>query len=165
MTNTALAIYTGKSVNKIVKTGGSQSWVLDPQKARQNDFAVLCFNPNADWSEGTVSHGAAFLVGRISNVVESTDTAGRWLVLFDEYAEIDLPNTWGGWRNPIKYTTLEELGIDVSTLTFKTMPERNLESLNVTPVVAEPLTIEAAKAGLAANFGVEPEAVEITIKG
>lgn len=27
-----------------------------------------------------------------------------------------------GWRNPVRYTTLEDLGIDPGSLTFKPMP-------------------------------------------
>jgi len=54
-------------------------------------------------------HGTAFMIGRISDVVPSTETEGRWLVKFDEYARLDIPSFWQGWRNPVRYTTLEEL--------------------------------------------------------
>ncbi len=33
-----------------------------------------------------------------------------------------IPEKWGEWRNPVKYTTLEELGIDLDKLKFKPMP-------------------------------------------
>ena len=37
----------------------------------------------------------------------------RWIIEISEYAVVDYPETWGEWRNPVKYTTLEELGIDL----------------------------------------------------
>jgi len=63
---------------------------------------------------------------------------------------------------------LDELGIDPKKLKFKPMPAR-------TKVLTPPappdrsktgaLTIAEAKAGLALQFGVPPEAIEIMIKG
>lgn len=166
MPTPAIAIYTGKPVDTILNEGGSQAWVLDKKNARKAAYAVLCFNPNAEWSEGTVDHGAAFIVGKISSVVPAKDEPERSIVLFDEFCEVDIKNVWGGWRNPIKYTTMEELGIDVDSLEFQPMPEIDVESFKETPSNYDtPLTIEAAKSGLAATFGVEPDAIEITIRG
>jgi hypothetical protein len=50
---------------------------------------------------------------------------------------------------------LEELGIDLSELKFQ----------KVSPTKSEALTIEQAKAGLAKQFGISPESIEIIIKG
>jgi hypothetical protein len=92
----------------------------------------------------------------------------RWIIKIGEYALVDYPEKWGEWRNPVKYTTLEELGIDLKKLKFKPMP-------TPTRVLTPPappdrsktgaLTIAEAKAGLALQFGVSPEAIEILIKG
>ena len=166
MTHSAIAIYTGKPTETILEEGGSQAWVLDRKNALKAEYGVLCFNPNAEWSKGNVDHGAAFLIGKISRVSPSPIEPERSIVLFDEYAEVNLPDIWGGWRNPIKYTSLEELGIDIAELSFQPMPKK----VDLSPNIAiqtgnNPLTIEAAKAGLALTFGVKPEAVEITIRG
>lgn len=161
MTHPAIAIYTGRPIKTILDDGGSQAWVLDKRNAQKAKYAVLCFNPHAEWSEGNVNHGAAFLIGKISGVAPSPEQPERLIILFNEYVEVDLPDTWGGWRNPIKYTSLEELGINIDTLNFKPMPENTNPSLKV----AHPLTIDAAKAGLALTFGVKPEAIEITVRG
>lgn len=166
MTHSAIAIYTGKPTETILEDGGSQAWVLDKRNAQKAEYGVLCFNPHAEWSKGNVGHGAAFLIGRISGVTPSPIEPERSIILFDEYAEVNLPDTWGGWRNPVKYTSLEELGIDVETLIFQPMPKKASQSPEkAVSKAGQPLTIEAAKAGLALTFGVKPEAVEITIRG
>lgn len=170
MSTPALAIFTGKATPVILEVGGSQSWVLDRNKARSCKYAVLYFNDHAPWStKGYTHHGDAFLVGRISDVVRSVETPDRWVVAFDTYAEVKGKGTWGGWRNPIRYSTLEELGIDEGKLDFKPMPEAAVEEAPAPMAdrAKDPvrLTIEAAKAGLAATYGVKPEAIEIIIRG
>jgi hypothetical protein len=128
---------------------------------------VLCQNAHSDWGDGKEPHGKAFMVGQVDDVVPSTETEGRWLVTFSAYALIDKPETWGGWRNPVRYTTLEELGIDESELKFEPMPPVAIEAA-AEPAPRKPgngLTIAQAKEGLAQTFGVAPNAVEITIRG
>ncbi|MEI8697247.1 MULTISPECIES: hypothetical protein [unclassified Mesorhizobium] len=96
------------------------------------------------------------------------------MLQFSEYAEVAIPNTWGkGWRNPVRYTTLEDLGIDVNGLVFQPMPEPTpgsevgtAQSGAASEEGGQPLklTIAEAKEGLSAMFGVPVEAVEITIR-
>lgn len=126
------------------------------------------FSPDV---EGPEAHGTAFLIARVKEVVASPENPDRWLIEFSEYAEIDQPGVWQGWRNPVRYTTLEDLGIDPSGLTFQSMPERaeaapaavkEMERIEDAPFT---LTIARAKEGLANAFDVSPEAVEITIRG
>lgn len=177
MSTQAIAIFTKKSVSTIQNDGGTQAWVLDPARARRCDYVVLCRNTRAKSAppkdEVPELHGSAFLVGRISNVVPSTMPSrpeakceDRWKIMFDQYAEVRIPDLWGGWRNPVRYTTLEELGIDIERLDFKPMPIPQSAAIN--PAVSgstQPLTIERAKQELAITFGVNPEAIEITIRG
>lgn len=167
MTTPALAIFTGKPVERLLEEGGTSSWVLDRSKARAFRYAVCVKNQHADWSDGEEEHGAAFVVGKISDVVPAVDTPDRWLVKFSEYAEINLPGAWKGWRNPVRYTTMEELGVDVEALTFKAMPA--IKDVGERPkpseINAPPMSIAQAKAGLALTFGVSPDAIEITIRG
>jgi hypothetical protein len=130
----------------------------------------MCRNAYTDWGDGKEAHGTAFMVGRIADVVPSTETEGRWLVTFDQYARIDIPDVWQGWRNPVKYTTLDKLGVSLQGVTFQPMPpidadgEISLEPHNGDKQAFR-LTISEAKRGLAASFGVPPDAVEITIRG
>ena len=164
--NPAIAVFTGKSLEHIFNDGGSQSWVLDRNNARHCEYLVCC-RSGIDWVEGPEPRGSAFLVGRISDVVPSTEAAGRWLVRISEFARVDIPNAWQGWRNPVRYTDLESLAIDIATLNFEPMPAAVPVATPV--VVNQPavmsLTILEAKRGLAQHFGVPPDAIEITIRG
>jgi hypothetical protein len=127
-------------------------------------------------TEGPEDHGSAFLIGRISDVVRSPfadDQEERWLVRLDQFARVSIPNVWDGSRNPVRYTTLEELGIDPGTLRFEPAPAP-VDLLAAEAAVGDgapaaasvrPLTMAEAKRGLAAKFGVRPEDIEIVIRG
>jgi len=111
------------------------------------------------------------LVGKINDVVPSPENPERWLIQFSEYAEISVPNVWGkGWRNPVRYTTLEDLGINPAHLEFKPMPDAVESEKKIMDADAQEdekslrLTIAEAKEGLSAAFGVPVEAIEITIR-
>lgn len=173
-----IVVFTAKSVERLLAEGGTSSWSLDRNNARQKEFAVCTRNTHAGFTqgdgfpEGHEPHGSAFLVGRISDVVPSPDYEGRWLIRFSEYARINLPNVWKGWRNPVRYTSLEELGINPATLHFEPMPPiPEMQHSNENKVMLEEehkskgLTIPEAKKGLALTFGVNPDAIEIVIRG
>lgn len=168
MSEEVVTVLTAKSVETCLGVGGTQAWALDRAHARRCRYAVLCQNTKTDWGDGTAPHGSAFMVGRIKDVVPSTETEDRWLITFDQYALIDVPNVWQGWRNPVRYTTLEELGVSLDGVRFEPMPPKP-EPLEVAEApIARPatmLTIAEAKRALAATFGVGPEAIEITIRG
>ena len=65
---------------------------------------------------------------------------------------------------------LEAKGIHFDELHFQPMPQPQVPSapsptLTGTRSPTQPLTLAEARIGLAATFGVKPEAVEITIRG
>jgi hypothetical protein len=172
--DSVIAVFTAKSVESILEEGGTSSWALDRNHARQCEFAVCTRNAHADWVEGNEPHGSAFLVGRIKDVVPRPN--GRWLVQFSEFARVDVPNVWQGWRNPVRYTSLSELGIEPNALQFQPMPNVPSQLVASEPLQgtggvmqrddgAPPLTISAAKEGLAKTFSVSPDQIEITIRG
>ncbi|WP_445502544.1 hypothetical protein [Microvirga sp. G4-2] len=172
MSNEVIAVFTFKSREHILSVGGTCSWALNRAHARQLPYAVCTRNAHHAHVEGHEPHSSAFLIGRVKDIVPSPEVPGRWLITFSEYAEIDLPNVWKGWRNPVRYTTLEELGIDPATLDFKPMPSPAPEAAPAQDaedeVVEEEvfkLTIAQAKLGLANAFGVSPDAIDITIRG
>lgn len=159
----AIAVFTGKNEDDIFRSGGSQSWVLDPSNARRCKYGVLYYNPTADWATGAHDHGAAFMVGKIAGVEPSDEEPGRWKMVFSEYATIDGVSAWGHgghWRNPVRYSTMAELGIDPSKLKFRAMPPREMRA-----VEGQAMTIADAKRGLAKTYGVSPDAIEIIIRG
>lgn len=173
MSDKAIAIFTFKSREHILAIGGTNSWALNRAHARTFPWVVCCRNANNPAAEGTEPHGSAFIVGRVKDIIPSPEPGWehRWLIQMDEYAEVAIPQVWQGWRNPVRYTTLEDLGIDPSTLTFMPMPAPaeaaiaeigEIEQAEDAPFT---LTIARAKEGLANTFGVTTEAVEITIRG
>ena len=165
----AICVLTARGIERILGEGGSQAWVLDAKRARKYEYVVCVQNRGfpSDWGGTSAKHHHAFLIGRLEDVVKATDEdaeENRWLLRFSEYAELppSIKDAWPGYRNPVWYTTLEELGIDVSTLQFQPMPEY------VGKKPAKPsgtMTIAQAKEGLALSFGVSPSDIEITIRG
>ena len=86
MENDVLALFTTKSAQACLDVGGTQSWALNPENAKKCRYAVLFRNPDSDWG-GKELHHTAFMIGRISPVVPSTEKPGRWMLTFDEYAQ------------------------------------------------------------------------------
>jgi hypothetical protein len=60
---------------------------LNPAHAESCRYAVLCRNPDADW-RGKELHKTAFMIGRISPVIPSTETPGRSPVAFGRGEEL-----------------------------------------------------------------------------
>jgi len=174
MSDKATVVFTAKSVERILREGGTSSWRLDRNNARHCDYAVCARNAHADWVEGTEPHHSAFLIGKIRDVVPCTPTPennespkNRYLIQFSEFARVDIADVWKGDRNPVKYATLTELGIDPSRLKWEKMPEPDASTIAAptTRTGPMPLTMAEAKKGLALTFGVTPEAIEITVRG
>ena len=169
--HSAIAVFTSENRAEILAVGGSVSWVVAEKQARRQEFLVCIRNAREVDFRDHEPHGTAFLVGRISDLKpHGVDRKGmpRWVIMLSEYAETDYPEAWGEWRNPVKYTSLEELGIDLKQLRFKPMakPTKDLPPpTSPAPAKTGALTIAEAKAGLALQFGVPPEAIEILIKG
>jgi hypothetical protein len=170
-----IVVFTARSPERIVRECGSQAWVLNPARAKSCTYLVCTqnrHNPDVDFSDATEPHGTAFLLGKISALRRSAeDPMGyRWLIEINEFARINYPDLWDHGRNPVRYTSLEELGISLEGVEFQPVPS-NVETTttrsNTAPTNSQPatLTISEAKKALAATFGVKPEAVEITIRG
>lgn len=167
----AVVVFTGRTVERMLEERGSSAWALDRHHALRCEYVICCRNSRAEFTRpGPEAHGSAFLIARIKDVVPAPGEEHRLLIEFGEYALIDVPDLWKGWRNPVRYAPLSELGIDPTTLQFSPMPDARRGSPATTERV-EPtsrrkgLTIEDAKRGLAETFGVSPDSIEITIRG
>lgn len=162
-----ICVLTARGVERILAEGGSQAWVLDATRAKGCEYVACIQNCGFedDWGNVSAPHHTAFMIGRLKDAVRSTeeDCGNRWLLVFSEYAEIDVPNAWPGYRNPVFYTTLGKFGIDVSALKFQPMPKQELEKAK--SAGNSSLTIAEAKEGLALTFGVTPADIEIIIRG
>jgi hypothetical protein len=176
-----IAVFTSRSPHKMMEEGGSQSWVLDPVRVRLIPFLVCVQNkndPRRKFSDDSEAHGSVFMVARISDVVPAPEDPKRWQICFDRYWTIQNPtNVWKGQRNPVKYTTLEAMGIDLRSLGEFHSVDDHLKMVGLSANIktqqpslsanesAPPISIANAKLGLAAFYGVPPDAIEILIRG
>jgi len=173
----AVVVMTARGPDRILQEGGSQAWVLNPKNAAKHDYLITVQNRhNGQWGGATEAHGTAFLIGKISEVVPSPEpkSKGRYLIKISEYVRISIPCKWRG-SNPVRYLDIQtEFSIDPDTLDFLPMPapavlhpdtneEAPLEG-DFEPNEELVLSIAQAKAGLAANFGVRVDQIEIVIK-
>lgn len=165
MDDTAICVFTGRSARQILEDRGSGSWVLNLRNARRQRYLVCTRNQaSTDWGADEY-HRAAFLVGSISGLAPLPSEGGipRWKIEIDRYANLAQEDVWGPWRNPVRYTTLHDLGISVDRLTFEPVPPPLHYTLDRSG--DRPMTIAEAKRGLARTFGVDPTSVEIIIRG
>lgn len=170
-----VAVFTARSPDRVIREGGSQAWALDATRVRKLPYLVCIQNlnnPDRDFSDASEPHGSVFLIGKISDVVPSGDGDGnRWKIEISEFCRMTDPaNVWLSWRNPVRYGTLQDFRIDPSALTFEQMPKSQDEATRVRePITSSdevaPLSIAAAKRGLAAFYGIPQEAIEIVIRG
>lgn len=143
----SIIVFTHKSTEFLLSINGSTSWKLDPARARRCKYIICVKNanhPHANLSSNEPPHRAAFLIGRVSDIVKSSTNEvrneNRYTVKFDKYAEIESQNnTWNNvWgsicknqRWPVKYRFTHDLksqlledpnNIDFDSLDFKNAP-------------------------------------------
>jgi len=131
MAHPAIVVFTGRPLADILDPAvrGSGDWRLDLGRAQAAEYLVCTRNRHSpDFPPAPEPHRAAFLIGRKEAVVPSPGHTGRWLIRISTYIDPIIPDVWGKsgtihLRYPVWYTTLEELGIDLTTLPpFKPMP-------------------------------------------
>jgi hypothetical protein len=169
MKKPAVVTFTARGPERLIREQGSQSWRLNPERVRESEYLVCTQNrTQGDWGGASEEHGEAFLIGRISGVVTSDDSPKRWRICISDYGRIKIKDAWKGWRYPVRYTTLEDLGIDLDSVEFHPLPSAS-DSAQVVDIEEDefevrPLTVDEAKAGLAATYKIKPEAIKITIE-
>ena len=167
---------------------GSQSWVLNEKRAKKAKYIVCARNCHSSLSEETVGHGTGFFVGKICGLrpAFTNQEQNHWMIEFDEYAEINVPGIWQGWRNPVVYMPTSEIGIDFEELNFKSVPERDfdfiknhleyedkfegrlssVEEVQEDSRVSENgISIQDAKQLLSKRYDVKVDNIEIILKG
>ena len=180
MSKQVVVVFTAKTIERILAEGGTSAWRLDPNRARRCEYVVCTRNAYShwdlgEWGNGPEAHHAAFVVGKVRKVVPDTappedgeNPSDRYLIQFSEFARVNVPNAWKGDRNPVKYMSGEELGIDFTKLKWEQMPELERNAADPEPHTQSKtgaLTIAEAKRGLALTFNVPTESIEITIRG
>ena len=166
-----VVVFTAKSINRTIEQGGAGNWKLNAERVKKCNYVVLTANSHhRDSTHPKEQHGHAFLIGKISGLIpDAYDDLGnkeddRWIIQFSEYAKIDIPNAWGGYQNPVKYTDLSEIDpdLDPEQLDWKPFPTEQV--INQAQVGIPELTIEEAKLGISKKLGITPECIEFTIR-
>jgi len=168
MDTSCIAVFTSKIEETLVADGGSQSWRLNLRKAHNRRFLVCCWNAGGDFPLAIpgYSNGEAYLVAPIKSIAPSLEATGRHIIKFDRFARVRIPKAWPRQRYPISYSTLTDMGINLNALKFEEITESVSAQRSPTDeTVHSPLTIEAAKIGIAQYFGVPVTAIEIVIRG
>lgn len=116
-----LTALTFKSASHIVSDGGTQSWVISPYRARRCDYVICVRHQHGPYkAEGNEPHKHAFLVGKVSGVVPSSETADRFRVEMSEYAIVEGPQIPLNSASPTQYfPSLSSIGIDAASLHWK----------------------------------------------
>ena len=187
----SVLFFTFKSHETLLYFNGSQSWELDPNRVSKCKYLICVKNMNHPLTENTFcNHGDGFLVGKISNIRkpynekgEENTSTNRWLVTFNEFSTINLPNIWEGWRNPVKYIKTDELNVDFEKLKFTACPPVNIEFIKShmlkdnnfnnkilkakkhLSTIDNGYNIQEAKRGLAKHYKIPEQNIEIIMKG
>jgi len=168
MMENAILVFTARGLSTLLKEGGSQAWVLNPKRARKCAYLVCTQNEHKKeaWCSPEAPHGSAFLVGKIKSIEVSpeSDDKQKWLIRILEYATLQKPSVWDGGRNPVRYVSLSDIGIDPSELEFKPMPDISQSTPAATVHSTQAISIEEAKKALAAFYKIGQENIEITIR-
>jgi hypothetical protein len=170
-----IVVFTNRGVGRLLEEGGSQAWRLDPDRVRKLTYVLCVQNRNdGDWGRPTHEQGEGFLIGKISGVDVNTEdrASNRFIIKFDEYAEVSLPNFWealGGLRNPVHYLDDLEEYLDVEQLDWRSVDQRtDGEPPRAAPAAdaeGRGLDIAEAKQALATFYRVPVAAIEIVIRG
>jgi hypothetical protein len=154
-----IKVFTGKSLETMFKEGGCGNWKLDEGRAAACEYVVAVRNSFALVKAAKdVDHRTAFMIGKISGILNSGD---RHIIQFSEYATLEIPAAWDGRRNPVTYTSLDRLRINLRFLKWNKFPDDKVELREPS---AAPLTIGEAKRGLAAALGIKTDQIEINIR-
>lgn len=163
MPKDVVMVLTSKSLETMQREGGSGNWAARRDRLKHARWVVAVRNRHSNWSQGDEEHGSAFLIGRVSGVIPAPPSEpDRFVITFDRYADLNIPNVWGHNRNPVTYTSLSEIGIDPDALEWKAFSvvsdsDEVLAGSNPTAVV------ELARAMIASALSINREAVNISI--
>jgi len=158
-------VFTSKSLETMKLEAGTGNWAGKEERLRHTKWVVATRNLRSSWTQGDEPHGSAFLIGRISGVkAASAPESERFVIQFDRYADLSIPNAWTNNRNPITYTSLSALGIDPENLEWKEFPVSAPQSPTKGLSVEAPANvIDQARTMIAHALSIAPEAVKITI--
>ncbi len=124
MSDECIVVFTAEDSNRILQQGGSRAWKLGPDHARKCSYLVCTQNRDPKLSSlgaSEPSH-AVFMVGKIGDIIPDSIRGDRWQICISEYALLIVMDVWPGHQNPVWYSTLAKIGIDLKALEFKPVP-------------------------------------------
>jgi hypothetical protein len=164
--SSVVSVLTQETADAIIAAGGTEPWTLDRKRASSSDF-LMCCRKSGSLHGGNEEVGAAFLIGKIKDVVPSETSEGRWQITISEYETVEWSNQWNAKKkNPVAYWSTEEFPDQngdpdfLAKLDFKPIKQAQVSA----GTSAQPMSVAQAKAGLAKTFGVDESAIEITIR-
>ena len=132
-----IGIYTGKDLDGMQLEGGSAHWKASASSIDEAEYIVLIRNHRAPWAvKDCVSHGQAFMIGKISGWTPSTEHEGRKVINISEYALLpDTANFKKAWRKltngqryPLAYITTDDLlakiDLDIESLEWTVFEDK-----------------------------------------
>lgn len=166
----SVLIFSSDALENVVAAGGSGTWKLNVERARQATWLILA-RKHQGRGEG---HREAFMVGRIARiapVLAGGDTS-RHVVEIESYSPVKVPDAWRkGDQYPIKYVNAKDvLGFDPEQLDFSSITERTRQFSYDSPAETKAtnptdgISVAEAKRRLAAQFGVSEGSIEIVIR-
>jgi len=155
--NDTVVVLTYKSVETMIEEGGCGYWRANAHSLTSCKYVVATRNSRRSEREGDEEHGAAFMIGEISGVLQD---GARFVIQIKRFARLQKPLVWkAGGSNPVRYERLADLKIDPKKLTWEPWPGEAADYAD------QPLTMAQAKTGLALTFGVSPDQIKITVEG
>lgn len=164
----AVAVLTSEPLEEIIRNGSSGKWGnVTRDHVMAFPYLLLVRNGNFPRAPNDVSHKTAFAVGRISSVVETDERTKRGhprlAIGISHIARVDVANAWTRSSNPVRYVDLRELGISPDELDFE--PVGGSIARSEVPGELPGISIEAARAGLAARYNVRPDSIDFIFRG
>ena len=163
-----LCIRTRDSLAKILSANNSAAWFLKVKRARAAKYLV-CVSIDPDHPQ---HKRRAFLVAEISEVTldsSASQERSRYAICFQRYAllePLDQPVMTGS-QNPVRWGQLADfISVEAERLAWEDAPPKTRAYSYSTQEPREAqggLSVEEAKRGLAARFGVPEGAITITI--
>lgn len=188
MNNRCAVVHTFKSIENILRAGGTESWRMDPVHFGTFQWAICTRNARSQHVEGSEPHNSAFLMGKVSEVILTTDPGvladmakgshTRYQFKFSEAAIIrpPIPLFWKWGRWPVHLDDLDVLGVDPADYEFKPLDEILAEIAPRTDIKPEAIItspsdfmtkVEEAKAAakllVSTRLGIPSEKVTVSI--
>ncbi len=136
--DSCIAVLTSRNIERMLRDGGSQAWKIG-SSARRCRYLVCIWNAQGEFASANepYDHGEAFLVAPIASIepAAAPEPVGRSIIRFTSVARISVPQAWNAQRNPVWYTSLSDLGIEVTALKFEPVEVQVVDHSSVTPRV------------------------------